>query len=167
MDHNDLSSYAPCAGYHSIEKSVTGGNRTTDREMDSYLKDFLDSGAFGLLHRGADGECVLHATAKDITGIRGTGSKQRLDIQGAEGKDKARIAYQIGKHVIAQVVIPLNKRIKEEDLKAAFHTSSKTQKVVVFDTMESIAANSRAVGTRSASSIAASSGRRGRKRRVE
>jgi hypothetical protein len=118
--------------FYPTETEVTGGNKALREEALGLVDKFIESGAFGLMQKAQDGAIGLVATKRDITGIRGTGDVRRIDIQGPQGDDAARIAFQVGKLVLAQVILPLNTRVTIDDLKSAFVESLTERKVVSF-----------------------------------
>ncbi|MDP1834580.1 MAG: hypothetical protein Q8K75_01510 [Chlamydiales bacterium] len=128
----DSLSGLPERHYYQTEKSVSGGNKTDQRDMENKVEAFLNSGGLGHI-RDLGGSIIL--SAKDSTkliGVRGSGSHARVDIQGPEGRMAVRIAYQKGGAVNAQVIIPLNKEIPRDEFVQAFKDSMISKKVVSF-----------------------------------
>ncbi len=131
----NLEHFQPATGgYHLTDKDVTGGNKKVSSEMHEKLDEFIESQGFGLLLRDGSGHMVLNAQAGDLKGLRGTGRIERVDIQGPEGKNAARIAYQVRGFVIAQVIVPLKRTFSEAEFKQAFESSLKEKKVVKMNT---------------------------------
>ncbi len=114
--------------YHLTNKSVTGGSKKEIPEFQDLLRAFF--GHYSQFVKVGN-DYVLDVEAKDLTNPpRGKGTHVRIDIQGREGNNAVRIAYQIGSKVIAQIIVPVKTRISEEKFEEAL-IESLIKKVVV------------------------------------
>lgn len=70
--------------------------------------------------------------------VRGPGTPRRVEIQGAEGLNHVRVAFQVGHPVLAQVVLPRKKVISIEQFKDAFKQSGSKAKEFIFGSSKDI-----------------------------
>ncbi|MES2344589.1 MAG: hypothetical protein V4494_01430 [Chlamydiota bacterium] len=70
--------------------------------------------------------------------VKGPGTPRRVEIQGAEGLNHVRVAFQIGHPVLAQVVLPRKKIISVEQFKHAFKQSGIKAKEFIFGSSKDV-----------------------------
>lgn len=102
-------------------------------EIDNFFQ------SFGTLHRDEKMQYFyLDMSDEDKSIPRGPGTHTRVEVQGREGLHHVRVAFQIGKAVLAQVVLPKRTVIPISSFKDAMKRSGSEKRELIFGSTKDI-----------------------------